>query len=414
MAAELKAARAIATKADAENRDLTPDEIDLAKQHLKSHNALKAESESTTGGFDRTGEVKSALAEIGIHIDGDASTATAAKGAPGARRSYAAKAADQWGNRLEETLKKATGQIGMKALIGGTVDVPSVISEQPVLVDGRPTSILALIPRRPKIASSDPKPNPGNEYSYLVQTARPSSASSVPDGARKPSSGAAFEGKTDRYRVYATITDPMPKRYLDDFRQLVEILKSQLGENLIESIEADILNGTGEKVEEVFNAASGEVTTAGKDPVRGILQTSGLLVQQFTTDVLTTLSNARYTLEDAHVKPNAWVMNSRDYQKLEMMRENGATGPLLFGTGRTALEQFLGDYPIITSSLIAQGSALLGDFDQTELIVREDDHLDVDGSGELFKRNQVIFREEGRYGFAVKKPSAFITVDLTA
>jgi HK97 family phage major capsid protein len=408
MAAELKAARAIAAKADAEQRDLTPDENERAKQHLKAFEAFKAESESILGGFDRDGQVKSALAAIGIPI-GDPSISGVGKSAHGARRSYAAKAADQWGERLTKTLEKA----GAKALVGGTVDTPSIISEQPVLIDGRPTSILSLIPRRPKLASTDPRANPGNEFSWLEQTARDGRASSVPDGARKPASGASFESKSDRYRVYATITDPLPKRYLDDFRQLVEILKSQLGESLIEALEADVLNGSGEKIEEVVNA-QGVVTTAGVDPIRGILQTSGLRVQPFAADVLTTLSNARYTLEDAHVKPTAWVMNSRDYQKLELMRENGTTGPLLFGSGRTSIEQFLGDYPIVTSSLIAQGTALLGDFDQTELIPREDDHLDVDGSGELFKRNQVIFREEGRYGFAVKKPSAFITVDLTA
>ena len=38
----------------------------------------------------------------------------------------------------------------------------------------------------------------------------------------------------------------------------------------------------------------------------------------------------------------------------------------------------------------------------------------ADVSGVLFEKNQVKLRYEGRYGFAVLRPSAFVEIDLAA
>jgi HK97 family phage major capsid protein len=313
---------------------------------------------------------------------------------------FIAKTSAIWGAHVLDILEKRAAAVGTKALVSGTLNVPSVLGD-PALMDGRPSSILQLIPQRPKRASSSDEDTPGNTFGWLRQSARALAAGAVPDGAEKPKSGITFDDEEDHYRVYAHVTDPMPKRYLEDYRRLVEVLRTQLGEGLFEALERDVLTGTG-------------VATATTDPVRGILATPGILTEEFDTDVLTSLSNARYTLTDTFVTPNAWVINSRDLQSLELLREDGNTGPLMFGSGRSDIEKILGDYPIVSSPLIAQGTALLGDFTHTELIIREDDHLDIDGAGALFTKNQVVFRQEGRYGFAVKKASAFVQVDLTA
>ena len=410
--AALKAARAIADTAKAANRDLTPAEVETAAAHLKAYEVAKAEHESAEGQKDAQAlAVQKSLADIGINLG----LGGPVPSSPAAVRHSSSKqaAAARWGTQVRRELEKRASAFGAKALIGGSIDIPSVIAD-PVLIDGRPTSILDLIPRREKLASSGPfdSAHLGNTFSFLRQSVRSLNAKGVPDNAQKPKSDITFVDDEDRYRVYATITDPIPKRYLDDYRELTEILQKQLGEGLQEQLENDILNGTGVVIPEVVTG--GVVTTQGEDPVKGILQTSGIQAQAYATSVLNTLSAARYKLEDSHHTPNAWIMNSADYRALEMMREDGATGALMFGSGRSDIEAILGDYPIVTSSLMTAGSALLGDFTKTELVIREDDHIDVDGSGTLFDRNQVKFREEGRYGFAVLKPSSFITVDLTA
>ena len=46
--------------------------------------------------------------------------------------------------------------------------------------------------------------------------------------------------------------------------------------------------------------------------------------------------------------------------------------------------------------------------------MREDATLAVDRSGELFTKNLVVLRLEGRFGLAIKRPNAFVEIDLTA
>ncbi|MBT2483370.1 MULTISPECIES: phage major capsid protein [unclassified Microbacterium] len=377
---------------------LTPVEkqIDALKEELKNLQYVEAQKRSVSmdalGGLDESPERSYAGADT---------------------RSALGAATKSWGERIERVIhQRAQLAGGAKALINGTIDIPSVLREV-VQMQGRPTSLLQLIPRRPKTSGDGADGNHGNTFSYLRQTARDLNAGSVPDGAKKPNSGITFDDAEDRYRVYAHLTEPMPKRFLDDYRNLISILQLQLGQGLLESLERDILFGTGVLVPEVVDA-NGVVITQGEDPVLGILNTPGTLTEDWEpgSTPLQQLTNARYALEDTFVTPNAWLINSKDWQALTQLREDGATGALLFGSGRTSIDQFLGEYDRIITPLIPQGRALLGDFTQTELLIREDDHLDIDGSGPLFDRNQVKFRHEGRYGFATTKPSAFIEVEL--
>lgn len=63
---------------------------------------------------------------------------------------------------------------------------------------------------------------------------------------------------------------------------------------------------------------------------------------------------------------------------------------------------------------LLNGRAVMGDFSQCELVVRQVAVLAVDRGGELFKTNAVQLRYEGRFGVAVKRPSAFAQISLTA
>ena len=64
--------------------------------------------------------------------------------------------------------------------------------------------------------------------------------------------------------------------------------------------------------------------------------------------------------------------------------------------------------------LIPEGTAVLGDWNQLRLYVREGVRLDIDAGGALFTRNQAIIRAEARIGVGVLKPSSFAVIDLTA
>ena len=73
-----------------------------------------------------------------------------------------------------------------------------------------------------------------------------------------------------------------------------------------------------------------------------------------------------------------------------------------------------GGLPTVGSSVVPAGTAYLGDWNQSRLYVREAGRLDADVSGVLFEKNQVKLRYEGRFGFAVLRPNAFVEIDLTA
>jgi len=291
--------------------------------------------------------------------------------------------------------KLAQSVIGTKALVTGAVDQPSIFQAVQT-IPGRPTSVLQLIPALPPEALRE-----GNLFGYQKQTARTLNASSVPDGVTKPTSTITFDEVEDHLRVYATLSETLPKRYQTDFPKLMSILQGQLFEALTEAVEVDILSGSG-------------TATSSTDPFLGILNQPGILTQAWSTDLLGTLSTAKYKLTKSYVAPNAWVMHPDDLQRLELMRENGTTGALLFGSGRSSVEQILGNYPIVESNLIPAGTALLGDFSQTGW-ASKDNEISWDGSGGTrYEKNQVVYRSEGRYGFAVLRPSAFVKVSLVS
>ena len=136
--------------------------------------------------------------------------------------------------------------------------------------------------------------------------------------------------------------------------------------------------------------------------------------QQFTGDMLTTIATAATVAQLADETPSALVLHPVDAQSLRLMREGGSTGPLMFDSGRSSLEAILAGARIVASRVVPQGTAVLGDFSEAVIVSRMDNTLDVDGSGELFRRSLVQLRFEGRYGFAVSRPAAFTKISLTA
>ncbi|GAA3211204.1 phage major capsid protein [Microbacterium terregens] len=298
---------------------------------------------------------------------------------------------------------------GVKSLTSGSVSVPAILS--PVLIDTRPRTLLDLIPvldpRQSNGSISRPDQNDelgfigrpsigrtGNGFSFIRQNVRTNNAGAVPDGGAKPTSQYTFGQVDDTYRVYANKTEHLPWRYLDDFRDLVDIVSVQLREDTLAAIEADVLSGDGEE-----------------DRFTGILETSGIQSQAFTTDLLTTLSTAKYKLLAQDRKLTGWAFNPFDLQALEMLRENGSTGAFLFKS-RAEIEDFLAA-PIVTSLGLPTGEAIAADWNQSELLPLGDDELVFDGKKRT-DDNTFLLMFEGRYGFRVKKPFDFVKVSLSA
>lgn len=289
-----------------------------------------------------------------------------------------------FGAKAADAVKAATGQFGIKALLSGTIDVPSPISADVVRIAQVPTSFLDLITDRRSIDET-------NTFTYLKQTVRTNNAAPVADGAVKPTSVYTLTEVEDRVRVIAHLSEPIPERYLADYRELQRFLEQEMRLGLMQALEAQVANGN----------ATGE-------NMRGILNTSGTTAVAFATDTLTTARKAVTALRSIGETPSAWVLNPADDEAFDLLKATG--------TGNYMLNQSdpLWRLPRVVSAQVPAGTAILADWRQARLVIRQNATLAAGQPGDLFTRNQVQLRLEGRYGFAVLRPSAFAIVDLTA
>lgn len=203
---------------------------------------------------------------------------------------------------------------------------------------------------------------------------------------------------TDRARVFATLAEPVPERFFADYGPLVRWLESELEAAVLGAIEQQVIAGDG-------------VVDADSDNVFGVLNTSGTVAVPFQTDLLTTLRRARLALELLDEQPTGWVLHPTDAANLDLLRESATSGGFLL---RDTDASVLGGLPRVISRLVPPGTAILGDWRQAVLAVRENLTLAFDRSGDNFRRNLVTARTEGRFGFAVTRPQAFAEVTLTA
>lgn len=381
--ATLGEARTIASTAERESRDFTKSEQSHVDSLLAKGRGLKADITRAKAEQDsqrdkqRQGdaEMKAFLADLGQHL-GDDSGGNAGRGTV---------TGSKWATSVATKAMTTAREHGVKALVTGSIDVPNPV-ESLITLPAEPTRLLDLIPR---------KPLTGNTFEYPVQTARTNNAAPVADGGLKPTSVYTVEDREDRARVFAHLSEAIPERLLADHAELARMLDTQMREDLFVKLEANVTSGDG----------TGENFT-------GLLNTTGTLSVAFATDMLTTIRKARTAMGNVNQQPTAWVFNPADLEAIDLMRESGTSGGFLVNT--SSLANIFGPYARVSSTGVPAGTAILGDFRQARLYVREDARLDADRSGTLFQKNQVQLRVEGRFGFAVLRPNAFAEVDLAA
>lgn len=367
--------------ATAGDRDFTDDErtrlqwhLDQSKQYRERHEATKAD--------DKT---KAAIRELGEALGtGDGSPVFRRPGEKTAAEPRGPRAG--WTKAVMDKLDQVNGQHGQKALVTGSIDVPALLSEEVIERAQYPRRVVDLLVNRVMLGMT-------NTFSYVRQTVRTNNAAPVVDGATKPISVFTVAEIEDRVRVIAHLSEPTPERFFADSSGLLRFLESEMMYGLLSAIETQIVSGTG----------VGENMT-------GILNTSGIVLQPFATDVPTTLRKARTALEISGEIPTGFVMHPADVETIDLARA-GAAGPWLMSEPTRG--PVFGDLPIVPSIAVPAGTALLGDWNLVELVVREDMAMDADRSGTLFQTNQVQWRLEGRYGLAVLRPGAFARVTLT-
>lgn len=291
-----------------------------------------------------------------------------------------------WAKHVTLQLAQKAQGMGVKALLTGEIGTPPAVtvSQLPEV----PKRLLDLIPREGLDEHT---------FAYLRQTVRDNNADVVADNALKPTSVFTFEEIEDRARVIAHLSEPFPIRYATDHTSMVQVLETQMQAGVFEALENQILNGDG----------TGENFT-------GILNTTGISQVAFATDAVTTLRKARTAQEVKGEKVTAVAMHPTDIEALDLLREDGATGGFLLDTD--AYERIFGKGVFgVPSVAIPVGQAIAGDWSTVRLRIREAaSTLAATQAGDLFDRNQMKLRSEGRYGFQIYRPQALAVIDLVA
>lgn len=427
MRAALKAARDIAAKAEAENRDLTEDEVTEAAAHLKAYEAAKANFEKGQAADD----VKAALDAIGFDLGLERTPDQKEKAAAFAQQpklksigqmfiesaEYKGLMSQFHGGAINEKARVQSAPMGVKSLITGASDTSGG-----AFVNTDFTGILELLGRRPLTIRDlvSVRQTESDTVEYVRQTTQMSSAATVPEatsaaaptapeeggalvpvvgGGYKPEGSLAFEKVTATVKTIAEWV-PATKRGLADAKQLRGLIDDELRADLAEEEEDQILNGDG----------SGENLT-------GILHTSGIQTQALTTDMLTTIRKAKTKVRTiGRVIPNGIVMNPEDVEALDLSKPASGDGQF-YGPGPFANAGIptVWGLPIVESEAIEQKTALVGNFSKAVIWDREQASITAtDSHADFFIRNLVAVLGEQREAFGVTRPKAFVKATIAS
>lgn len=381
----LTEARAIARKAEDEDRGLTPaEELQCEELILQAKKARQ--------GITPRDTQKAADAAVVKQIS-DLTAGTSLMRGDGSPRQGGA-----WSKAFREHLSRRAD--GRKELLSptGSVAVPAMSST--IVTTSDPVStMLSLIPR--EIIETD-------GYSYLREDTRTHEAAPVAVKGTKPTSVYELTKVDDTVETIAHLSEQIPRQYLADMALLGRYLDSTLREGLRLELEYQVLQGDG-----------------NSPNLKGILSTPGIMVQAFDTDGISSCRRAITLLELASIVPGGFVLNPSDWETMELLTDEGSAYKLGNQGNSNQLpldraKRRLWGLPVALSVGCPAGTGILADFSgSTYMWERESATVDwseniYDSAAGVtdFVRNLIRFRAEMRAGFAVLRPVGVVEIAL--
>lgn len=209
-------------------------------------------------------------------------------------------------------------------------------------------------------------------------------------GGYKPEGTMTFVKVTTPVETVA-VWIPVTKRALADAAQLRGIIDQELRDALLDEIENNILFGQ-----------------ATPDFV-GVAETTGILTQAFSTDILTSARKAITNLAEngLEANPTAFVMSPGDWEAVELALFSAA--PYL------PYQQSMWRIPVVESQYVTSGTAYLGNWKQAAMWDRQQVTISIsDSHADFFIRNLVAVLAEVRAAFGVLKPKSFVEIATAA
>jgi HK97 family phage major capsid protein len=238
---------------------------------------------------------------------------------------------------------------------------------------------------------------------YLKESSVTNAAAAVAEGGAKPGSDLNLTQVTENVKKLAT-TLKVSDEALEDISFLQSYINARLTLFVKLAEEDQLLNGSG----------SGANLT-------GLLNRSGLQTAQAkSTDSIPDAIYKEITKIriNAFVEPDGIVMHPTDWQSVRLSKDaNGqyyAGGPFTgaYGNGGMATQNQLWGMPVVVTTALSQGTAVVGAFGIGAQILRKGG-LTVEATNsneDDFLKNLVAIRAEERLALAVYRPGAFGTV----
>ncbi len=414
----LTEARDIATKAETEGREFTEDERTDVKAKLDEARGLKADT-----------SLVDALGDFGddVKATGSGGVIDAAKDGPTLDRYHSLGKAFTEADEYVEWMKRMApnGSIpeSSRGFTSPAFGVPGLAGfgyaptgRKAPVTGASATSAGALIsPDHKGLLDEDNYQRPltildvmtrGTTDSDSVEFARvngptnaaaPVAEATTTGGAdgTKPESTLPLEKVTAAVKTIAHWI-PATKRALSDAGQVRTLIDNFLIYGLAEELEDQIISGDG----------TGENFT-------GILNTTGVQVQLFATDFITTVRKAKTLIKvNGKASANAVAMHPDDAETLELTKD--LDGRYYFGGPDNDGIPSLWRMRVIETETIASGGpVLVGDFTKAVIWDREQAGIMAsDSHADFFIRNLVAILGELRAAFGVLRPAAFATAAL--
>lgn len=229
------------------------------------------------------------------------------------------------------------------------------------------------------------------EYRQLVSIVR--AAAVVPERGLKPLS--TLTTSTAQAAAYV-IADgvKVTNQELADDGVIAALLDTVLTRNIWEKVEDLLFNGTG------------------TNEPKGILNTTGVLQQDFSTDLVTTVRKAITTLrETSSTDVQAIVLSPEDDEELDLLKDGNdrfyGNGPFGIGPGT------LWGRPRVVSSKVPVGTALLGDYRAIHLLERQGLTVEAFNQNEDDARHNLTYiRAEVRELLLIREPARLLVADV--
>lgn len=325
-------------------------------------------------------EVKALNEKMERAAEGDALIAQIkSMGAPDGRDATKRLDFKGFGSQIAASMHRTSEDMGRKSLVASGESIaplPVTYEELTREATRRPTRLAEAIPLAQREESI---------YAFVrsASVSEPGGAGVVAPGNLKPRRALALEREESRLRVVAVLSDPIDKYLLADRSNVGTWVEQQLAAALADELENQVLAGDG----------TGENFT-------GIANTSGIQTQAYATDPLITVQAGISKLLADGVSPAFVGLSPADWLSIQTTRN--ASGNFDVGGPIDATAQRLWGVPVVVAPGVTDGEGYV--IGEQSVVLSTDQsgvHVEWGTSSDMFERNQLMARVEGRFNLDV-------------